>query len=211
MNDQWRAITKQFFEESGWRDNLYRGIKISKSPIDLWVYGEIIEQVRPRVIIEFGSQCGGSAMWMADQMRIRGIEGQVFSVDKSPRHKKPEWPGVTWWAGKVLDKETYDHCHALAIGARQHGGHVMIVEDSNHAYDHVLRTLGMYSKLVTIGSYFIVEDGVLDHVMEHPSRQPYAATHEFLKTESGQDYVIDPRGERFKITFHPDGFLKRVR
>ena len=70
--------------------------------------------------------------------------------------------------------------------------------------------------LVSPGSYFIVEDGVVDIFdpraaprlgWEQPG--PLAAIREFLARD--ERFVIDAGRERYLITYNPCGFLKRVR
>ena len=39
-----------------------------KFPPDLWVYTELILEVRPTLIIEFGNNAGGSALYLANYL-----------------------------------------------------------------------------------------------------------------------------------------------
>ncbi|GAI19652.1 unnamed protein product, partial [marine sediment metagenome] len=62
------------------------------------------------------------------------------------------------------------------------------------------------------GSYFIVEDGLVD-IFEEPIRArikegPLMAIEEFLKIN--HDFVIDKERERYILTYNPSGFLKRI-
>ena len=76
------------------------------------------------------------------------------------------------------------------------------------------RALRLYSGLVTVGNYFIVEDGHQD-VFDPSVRLgwdrpgPLAAIREFL---AGDDrFAVDRERERYLITYNPRGFLKRVK
>ena len=44
----------------------WRGVEIAKYPTDLWVYQEILNEIKPDVIIEAGTYKGGSALYLAD-------------------------------------------------------------------------------------------------------------------------------------------------
>jgi cephalosporin hydroxylase len=85
----------------------------------------------------------------------------------------------------------------------------MVILDSDHHKDHVLRELEIYSKFVTNGSYIIVED---TNINGHPVRPkfgpgPTEAVKEFLK--GSRDFVIDKSREKFFLTFNPNGYLKK--
>lgn len=43
---------------------------------------ELIQELAPRTIIEFGSYKGGSALWLADMQQLFVQSGQVLSVDR---------------------------------------------------------------------------------------------------------------------------------
>ncbi len=47
----------------------YRNIACSKNPFDLALYSLLISKILPATIIEIGSASGGSAVWLADQMK----------------------------------------------------------------------------------------------------------------------------------------------
>jgi cephalosporin hydroxylase len=88
---------------------------------------------------------------------------------------------------------------------------VLVTLDSDHRMAHVLNELRLYSKFVSVGSYLIVQDTAHNG---HPLRTTYGqgpmeALEEFLK--ENQDFVRDAGREKFLLTFHPRGYLKRVR
>ena len=55
----------QLFYQQAWNTK-YRGVPVIKNPLDLWVYQEILYEVKPAVIIETGTFAGGSALYLAD-------------------------------------------------------------------------------------------------------------------------------------------------
>ena len=77
---------------------------------------------------------------------------------------------------------------------------------------HVRAELEAYASFVTVGSYCMVQDGVIDTLKRfrrgRPSRLP--AIEDFLRGRP--DFEVDQeRCDRFLITHHPKGWLKRVR
>jgi len=85
----------------------------------------------------------------------------------------------------------------------------MVILDSEHCKDHVLKELQIYNSFVNKGSYLIVEDSDING---HPVRPgwgpgPMEALNEFLKENN--DFVIDDSREKFLMTQNPRGYLKR--
>jgi cephalosporin hydroxylase len=75
----------------------------------------------------------------------------------------------------------------------------------------VLAELRALSPLVPVGSCVIVED---TNVNGHPTYPafgpgPMEALDDFLAETD--DFVVDPIGEKFFMTFNPRGVLRRVR
>lgn len=80
--------------------------------------------------------------------------------------------------------------------------------DGNHAADHVLAELELYSPMVAPGCYFIVEDGIVDVMAwRQYTLGPLVAVQKFLCTNN--QFVIDESREKFILTYAPSGFLKR--
>jgi cephalosporin hydroxylase len=86
----------------------------------------------------------------------------------------------------------------------------MLILDSDHRRDHVRRELDVYHRLVTPGSYILVQDGVIDvlPMFARGRPGPLPAVEAFLRDH--QQFELDrPRCERFLITHHPKGWLRR--
>ena len=76
----------------------HRGVLMQKNPFDVALYQKLIWEIKPRTIVEVGSNAGGSALWLADLIGMFGIDGHVHSLDI----KLPELPsgsGFTFYEG----------------------------------------------------------------------------------------------------------------
>ena len=183
----------------------YFGVVTFKSPLDFWVYQEILFETRPDCIIEIGNFRGGSTLALAHLCDALG-HGSVIGVDLS-HDAVPDLvrqhPRIHLIAGDACN--AYPSVAALAAGKR-----VMIIEDSAHTFDNTLAVLRTYSPLIRTGGYFVVEDGIIHHGLDGgPSPGPYEAIEAFVR-ENG-DFEIDRSRESFLITWNPKGYLKRVR
>lgn len=181
------------------------GVPILKSPLDCWVYQELLWEQRPDVIIETGTDRGGSALFFATLCDLMG-HGSVVTIDvrdsAAIRH-----PRVTRLVGDSTSPSILERVRETISGSES----VMVVLDSDHRAAHVGRELRCYRDFVTVGSYMVVEDtNVNGHpVLPEHGPGPFEAVHEFLADDP--DFSIDKSREKFLLTYFPDGFLKRVR
>jgi cephalosporin hydroxylase len=98
------------------------------------------------------------------------------------------------------------------VASEAAGKKVMVLLDSLHTREHVLKELKAYSPMVSLNSYLIVNDTrteLLKVERETVGQGPLAALEEFL-TGTGS-FQIDPSLPKSYISCAPRGFLKRVR
>ena len=187
-------------------DTKYFGIRTLKSPVDFWVYQEILFDKRPDVVIEIGNFHGGSALALAHLMD-RLDHGRVICLDINQANigeMVRSHPRITCIEGDAC--ASIDQVRNL-VGD---GEVVMVVEDSSHTYENTLNVLNTYGPLVTPGQYFIVEDGICHHGLDlGPSPGPYEAIEQFTYLNPG--FEIDRNKESFLVTWNPKGYLLKVR
>lgn len=187
-----------------WRNTYWMGTAILKCPLDLWLYQEILHAVRPAVVIETGTAFGGSAHFLGSMLDIVGT-GRVVTVDIDERPGRPAHPRVTYVTGSSTDPAIVSHVASLVGDASP----VLVLLDSDHAKDHVLRELECYAPMVSRGSYLIVEDTNLNGHPVDPEfgPGPMEAIEAFLP--SHQEFEHDASMDKFFLTFNPKGYLKR--
>jgi cephalosporin hydroxylase len=183
------------------------GRDILKSPMDCWIYQEIIARVRPDVLIELGVMFGGASLFYASIMELIG-HGSVLGIDISlAKVESVDNPRITYIEGSSTAPETLARVHEICAGKK-----VMVIADSDHEKNHVLGELRAYEKLVPVGSYLIAEDSLNDVMQWHPvpNEGPKAAAHQFL--QENDSFVVDIRyAEKYILTLSPYGFLLRVK
>lgn len=181
------------------------GVPIWQNVLDLWTLQEVISEVRPALLIETGTDHGGSALFYAHLMDLLG-SGDVLTIDIVDKRER-EHPRIEFLHGSSTDPEIME---TVREKARAAGGPVMVILDGNHARDHVAEELRMYAPLVTPGSYLLSQDGVIDEfrIFRDTQPGPLEANRAFLEETTDFDYDA-ARNERFRLTQHPLGWMKR--
>ena len=189
-----------------WRKTTFLGTEISKCPLDLWIYQEIIFDLRPDVIIETGTYLGGSALYMASICDLIS-HGRVLTIDIKEKDGRPHHERITYITGSSTSNSTVQKVKHEIEGCSS----TMVVLDSDHTKYHVLNELNIYGDIVTKGSYLIVEDSNLNgHPVEGDFGEgPMEAIEEFL--QKNDKYVVDKTKEKLLLTFNPNGYLRRIK
>ena len=192
--------------ERTWENTRWLGHRIQKFPGDVWVYQEILSELRPDWILETGTNWGGSAYFLASICDLLG-HGRVVTIDLDAKPDPPEHERITYVAGSSTDPEIVDSVRTMVAESQT----VLVILDSDHSYGHVASELRAYSDLVTLGSYLIVEDtNIAGHpVLRGLATGPYEAVDDFLSGDTR--FERDHSREKFMMTFNPGGYLKRIR
>lgn len=184
----------------------YRGIKAIRSPFDYLIYQMILFKVKPDLVIEIGTNFGGGALCIADILNIIG-KGEVHSIDiedkVSPQVKKHHRIRLFF-----NGFENYDLTIAQSFNK------ILVIDDGSHYYPDVLAALKKFSSIVSVGSYFIVEDGIVDKLGMRKMYQggPLKAIREFLPFH--QEFSVDRNWCDFfgkNATFNVNGYLERIK
>jgi cephalosporin hydroxylase len=197
------------------------GRPVIQYPQDLMALQEIVWRVRPGVIIETGIAHGGSTIFFASMLELAGGAGSVVAIDVDIRaHNRaaieahPLHRRIEMIEGSSIDPAVAERVRELARGK----GSVMVVLDSNHTRDHVLRELELYSPLVTRDSYIVVMDTVVEYMPEDAfadrpwgkGNNPLTAVREFLQRTDR--FVVDKEFEdKLLVTVAPSGYLRCVK
>lgn len=187
---------------------LWLGIKIQKSPFDLFIYQEIMYECRPDILIECGTRRGGSALFFASIFDLIG-NGHVLTIENNACDDLPNHSRITYINGDSVSDDVLNKISTFLTLCKT--GKIMVSLDSNHSKDHVLKELKIYSPLVTVGQYLVCEDGCVNGNPIYPDHGPgpAEAIEEFMK--SNDNFIIDKQREKFLMTYHPNGFLRKMK
>jgi cephalosporin hydroxylase len=196
------------------------GRPVIQFPPDVLAVQEILWGVRPGLVVETGIAHGGSLVLSASILELIGGAGHVVGIDIDIREhnrraleEHPLFHRMTLIEGSSVDAAVASQVRALAAGR----GPVVVILDSMHTHDHVLRELELYSPLVTPGSYLVVFDTVIEDLPAAafpdrpwgPGNSPKSAVRAFLAGNPA--FVVDRDLEaRLLISAAPEGYLRRL-
>jgi cephalosporin hydroxylase len=190
---------------NGHHHTTYKGVKCIKCPFDYVIYQMIINEVKPDLIIEIGSFEGGSALYLADLLEAYK-KGEIHTIDIEDRidirvkeHKRIKFFTRGW--------ENYD------TSITENYQSVLVIEDASHKYKDTLKAIKKFSKVVSINSYLIVEDGIIDELglSKEYGGGPVKAIKEFLK--ENKNFELSNKWADFfgkNATFNTIGYLKKI-
>ena len=197
------------------------GRPVIQFPQDLVAMQEIIWRIRPSLIIETGVARGGSLIFYASLLELIGGDGRVVGIDIEIReHNRREIENhqlsrrIDLVEGSSVDPAVIETVHKMAGDQTP----ILVVLDSNHTREHVLKELEAYSPLVTRDSYLVVFDTVIEEMPEDffPDRpwgkgdNPKTAVEEFLR--STDRFTVDEEYDgKLLITVAPGGYLRCIK
>ena len=206
-----RKFQQVYYNSQVWTRTKWLGIGSDQAPTDNWNMQELIYEIRPDYIIETGTLYGGTTLFYADVLSYANPQGKVITVDIEPSvdeaSKVPLWKQrVEMIVGSSVDPKVTDQVAKEVLGKT-----VLVTLDSLHTRGHVLKELEIYSKLVSPGSYLVVQDTNINGnpVLPAFGPGPHEAVQEFLRTHD--NFVVDHSREKFLLTFYPGGWLKRLK
>lgn len=202
------------------------GRPIIQYPQDIVALQEIIWSIQPDLIIETGIAHGGSLIFSASMLELNAVcggpkEAKVIGVDIDIRsHNRreiedhPLFRRIAMIEGSSIDEEVINKVKEETIGKHK----ILVILDSNHTHDHVLAELYAYAPLVSINSYCIVFDTVIENTHVEfigdrpwgPGNSPKTAVHKFI--EDNKNFKINKNiDNKLLISVAPDGYLYRTK
>ena len=208
---------------------------IIQYPQDIVAVQELIWSIEPDLIIETGIAHGGSLILSASMLALLDLKDkktnlfpsteevkgrQVIGIDIDIRENNRReiedhflFEYIELVEGSSDDKSIFEEIKKKA----QKYNKVLVFLDSNHTHEHVLAELELWSQLVSVGSYCVVFDTVIQDLSDdfypdrpwNSSNNPKSAVLKFI--ESCDNFVIDEEIEnKLVLTVAPSGFLKKV-
>jgi len=193
-----------------WEKTAWLGVPMWKLPFDAFVIQELIYEIRPDYIIETGTGKGGSAVFYASILELIG-KGTVITIDINPSFNLNNIQNNLRSRIIQITGDSVSHQVLTKVEAFAAGEESLVLLDSWHTCDHVLRELELYSQFVSVGSYLIAEDTHINNPVpwKYEDKGPMEAVKKFLSTRD--DFIVDKECEKFGMSFNPGGWLRRMK
>ena len=230
-DEEARRLSQAWISHPGLHQYSYNfswlGRPIIQYPQDIVAMQELIFTVQPDLIIETGIAHGGSLILYASLLELNAMCGgqQNFSVlgididirahnrEAIEAHPIFQRGHITMLEGSSIDADMVAKVHKFAAPYKR----IMVLLDSNHTHEHVFSELTAYATLVSVDSYCVVFDTVIENMAAdaYPDRpwgkgnNPMTAAGAYLA--SHPEYVCDEMMDsKLLISVAPKGFLKRI-
>lgn len=196
------------------------GLPIIQYPQDIIALQEIIWKTKPDVIIETGVARGGSAIFYASMMHLLNKNGKVICIDIDIRdHNRKSIEEHSFYSyinlieGSSIDQKIIDQVKSIV----KEGDRVMVVLDSNHTHDHVLKELELYGPFVTKDCYCVVLDTIVEDLPNHlfndrpwgVGNNPKTAIRDFMNANKRFE-VDESISNKLVLSSAPSGYLKCI-
>jgi cephalosporin hydroxylase len=223
------------------------GRPIIQYPQDIVAMQELIWWVKPDLIIETGIAHGGSLILSASMLalldyaeasaigesldprearrRVLGVDIDIRAHNFAAIKAHPMSNRIEMLQGSSIQPEIIAAVWKRAASFNR----ILVSLDSNHTHAHVLSELKAYAPLVSMGSYCVVFDTIIEDLPGemYPDRpwsrgnNPKTAVREYLKEIGAEEPVgADGVGLAFEVdgaleakllmTVAPDGYLRRL-
>ena len=213
-----------FENNARYASSSWLGSQFQQDPSDAILIQMLLWEIKPDLIIDLGTNTGGSALFFASIMNYYNPNGKVITIDVKSYEENwykgdkickictnpdqnPLWKKyVKFYKGytteeKVLN-EVRKHVNESKI--------VLVSQDASHYPNDVYKDLIEYSKFVSIGSYIIVQDTKLDRIVRRSDNSIHSKIDQFLKDNN--NFLMNRTLENFFFyTQHAKGFLKRIK
>jgi cephalosporin hydroxylase len=144
-----------FILSQGYKRGLvWRGIPLGKTCWDISIYQQLLQELKPQTLIEFGTGLGGSTLFFLDHCRLFGLSTKVITMDVNHRDVNLQVLGeksIRFIHGDV--KKIAATLPAQELATFPHPW--LIVEDCHQEVPLIVRHLHPH---MVSGDYLIIED-----------------------------------------------------
>ena len=71
----------QKIKHTRWNFHKWKGLTLMKDPMTLSIYMMMIQELKPKTILEFGTYDGGSSLWMEDNIKSLKFNCDIHTFD----------------------------------------------------------------------------------------------------------------------------------
>jgi cephalosporin hydroxylase len=164
-------------------------------------------EVKPDLVIEIGTNHGGSALLISDTLKGISPNYKVHTIDIEDFVTSDlvlEDQNIVRFLGGF---ENYD------LKSIEDFENILVIDDGSHLFEDVLGSLSKFAPFVSKNSFFVVEDGAVNYVgwKKQYRGGPLRAISKFL--EQNRNFKIDRSFENLfgeRTSNNPNGYLRKI-
>ena len=139
-----------------WNNHKWKGLALMKDPMTLSTYMMMLQEIKPKTILEFGTWDGGSALWMEDNINSLSLDCEIHTFDiNQDRVKLPENSQIKF---HLLDNHKINEfINKNSSLFESMLSPILMIEDSHENSTGLIQALDPFLKS---GDYLIVEDTI---------------------------------------------------
>ncbi len=143
-------------KSSKWNKHKWKGLTLMKDPMTLSIYMMMIQDIKPKTILEFGTYDGGSALWMEDTIKSLSLECDIHTFDiNQDRVKLPNNSKIKF---HMLDNNKINaFINQNRVLFEDMESPILMIEDSHVNAAGVIRSLDPF---LESGDYLVIEDTI---------------------------------------------------
>jgi len=202
---------------------LWCGVPVIRLPEDILLLQEIIHEIRPSCVIETGVARGGSLLLNASLMEICGITPSILGIDILILPHAINAISQSRYSRNITLLEANSHSNESVLAIQSllnsvpRNAPALLVLDSNHSHDHVLKELRELATLLPLGSVVVVADTLIEFMPQDlylgrpwsKGSNPLTALRSFL-SENDHFEPIAKWSRRGLVSELRDGIIRRM-
>lgn len=148
IEQYWKTI-----KNTKWKYFKWKGLSLMKDPMSLTIYLQMLQDIKPQTIIEFGTGEGGFALWMRDVMQSLDLACVIHTFDI--KNKTKLTANIFWHKVDASNIKQYMSENKKLMESLPHP--ILVIEDW---HVNLLETLESVEPLMKTGDYLVVEDTI---------------------------------------------------
>ncbi len=144
----------QTIKATKWNHHKWKGLTLMKDPMTLSIYMMMIQELKPKTILEFGTYDGGSALWMEDTINSLPFDCNIHTFDiNEERVNLPQNSKIKFH--KLDNHNINKFVDANKSLFENFERPILMIEDSHENTNGLIRALNPF---LNSGDYLIIED-----------------------------------------------------
>lgn len=199
FNNNFIETYMNIIKKSKWESLKWKNLTLMKDPMSLSIYLQLLQDIKPKTILEFGTYEGGSALWLKDITKSLNYSCKIYTFDiNEERVKIKENNEIIFYKlDNYLIKDFIKKNEKIFLNMKKP---VLVIEDS---HENVFELISEIDKYLSKDDYLIVEDTL--HEPKHA---------EMCKFLENDKYLVDTKYCDFwglNNSWNINSFLKKIK